>query len=70
MIILKIIRFVIFILALLSSIFWLTTFISDLITPNMKYDEKTGEVKAYARESRFWSILFAVVLWGVLFAFL
>lgn len=70
MIFLKIARFVVFLLALLTTVFWLSTFISDIVTPNMKYDEKTGEVKAYARESRLWAVLIAAVLWAILFAFL
>ena len=64
------VRFFVFFFAVLLSLAWLSIFISDLVTPNMKIDEKTNEVKAYPRESRFWYALIAILLWAIIFAFL
>lgn len=68
--VLAILRFIVFLFALLSSIVWVSAFVGDAIHPDIKFDQETFTANVQPKQIRIWAALIAAVLWSILFAFL
>ena len=65
--IIQVVQFIITVIAILSSLLWLSNFIADIVNPQV--DIVNGDISPKPRNSRFWAALIAAVLWAALFAF-
>jgi len=65
--IIQVVQFIITVIAILSSLLWLSNFVADIVNPQV--DVMNGDIIPKPRNSRFWAALIAAVLWAVLFAF-